>query len=45
MNLPFSHRENAGTEQLMQKARKPIDIMIIDTPVRAGQRIYARGAT
>jgi len=28
MNLPFSHRENAGTEQLMQKARKPIDIKI-----------------
>jgi len=28
MNLLFSHRENAGTEQLMQKARKPIDIKI-----------------
>jgi len=28
MNLPFSHKENAGTEQLMQKARKPIDIKI-----------------
>lgn len=28
MNLQFSHRENAGTEQLMQKARKPIDIKI-----------------
>ena len=28
MNLPFSLRENAGTEQLMQKARKPIDIKI-----------------
>ncbi len=28
MNLPFSRPENAGTEQLMQKARKPIDIKI-----------------